>query len=123
MNNRFGSAPFRVDCTKGKSIVILAPHPDDEVLGCGRLIAAAPASGIATAVIVSTDGHTGLGLSKAWSVRAYRSQVSDFSADDPGSFTFDARTLRHMLAARECVRLDGPILTADGRKTAKAHFV
>ena len=37
-------------------ILVLAPHPDDESLGCGGLIAAAHASGRAVFVLVLTDG-------------------------------------------------------------------
>ncbi len=37
-------------------ILILAPHPDDETLGCGGLIATAQASGRAVFVLVLTDG-------------------------------------------------------------------
>ena len=36
--------------------LILAPHPDDESLGCGGLIAAACAAGIPPYVLVLTDG-------------------------------------------------------------------
>jgi LmbE family N-acetylglucosaminyl deacetylase len=36
--------------------LILAPHPDDESLGCGGLIAAACAAGIAPVVVILTDG-------------------------------------------------------------------
>ena len=37
-------------------ILVLAPHPDDESLGCGGLIAQACASGQPIAVLVLTDG-------------------------------------------------------------------
>jgi LmbE family N-acetylglucosaminyl deacetylase len=36
--------------------LILAPHPDDESLGCGGLIAAACAAGLPPAVVIMTDG-------------------------------------------------------------------
>jgi len=41
---------------QGQKPLILAPHPDDESLGAGGLIAAACAAGIAPVVIVLTDG-------------------------------------------------------------------
>jgi len=40
----------------GRRPLILAPHPDDESLGCGGLIAAATAAGLAPEVLILTDG-------------------------------------------------------------------
>ncbi len=40
----------------GRRAVILAPHPDDESIGCGGLIAAACAAGLPPAVVIMTDG-------------------------------------------------------------------
>jgi LmbE family N-acetylglucosaminyl deacetylase len=37
--------------------MIIAPHPDDETLGCGALIARARAAGDAVTVVVATDGR------------------------------------------------------------------
>ena len=37
-------------------VVVVAPHPDDESLGCGGLLALLAARGQAAAVIVMTDG-------------------------------------------------------------------
>ena len=42
--------------TGGKPVLILAPHADDESLGCGGLIAAASAAGHAPFVLILTDG-------------------------------------------------------------------
>ncbi len=41
---------------QGRRPLILAPHPDDESLGCGGLIAAACAAGLAPEVVILTDG-------------------------------------------------------------------
>lgn len=38
-------------------LVVVAPHPDDEVLGCGGLIAAARAAGVPVLIIALTDGE------------------------------------------------------------------
>jgi LmbE family N-acetylglucosaminyl deacetylase len=40
----------------GRRALILAPHPDDESLGCGGLIAAACAAGMPPTVVILTDG-------------------------------------------------------------------
>jgi len=40
----------------GARPLILAPHPDDESIGCGGLIAAACAAGLAPIVVILTDG-------------------------------------------------------------------
>lgn len=44
------------DLAGGGDILIVAPHPDDETLGCGGLIAAAARSGIAVFIDILTDG-------------------------------------------------------------------
>ncbi len=41
---------------QGRRPLILAPHPDDESLGCGGLIAAACAAGLPPEVVILTDG-------------------------------------------------------------------
>ncbi|PPU07917.1 PIG-L deacetylase family protein [Xanthomonas arboricola] len=38
-------------------LVVVAPHPDDEVLGCGGLIAAARVAGVPVLIIALTDGE------------------------------------------------------------------
>ncbi|HEX3469521.1 MAG TPA: PIG-L family deacetylase [Candidatus Elarobacter sp.] len=37
-------------------VVVVAPHPDDDVLGCGGTLAAAALLGLATAAVYVTDG-------------------------------------------------------------------
>lgn len=39
-----------------RSAVVLAPHPDDETLGCGGLVARKRALGVAVTVVFMTDG-------------------------------------------------------------------
>ncbi len=41
---------------RGESILVLAPHPDDEVIGCGGFLALARREGRAISVLVATDG-------------------------------------------------------------------
>jgi LmbE family N-acetylglucosaminyl deacetylase len=53
-------------------LVVLAPHPDDEVLGCGGLILAHRDRGLPVSVVVMTDG--GLGDSGKPGSAAYREE-------------------------------------------------
>jgi len=43
----------------GQALLVLAPHPDDEVFGCGGLLAFAAAQGARRRVLVLTDGAAG----------------------------------------------------------------
>ncbi|CAA9249645.1 MAG: LmbE-like protein [uncultured Craurococcus sp.] len=46
--------------------LVLAPHPDDESLGCGGLLAACAAAGRSARVLVISDGTGSHPRSKAW---------------------------------------------------------
>ncbi|MDT8855731.1 PIG-L deacetylase family protein [Paracoccaceae bacterium Fryx2] len=54
------------DLSGGGDVVVLAPHPDDETLGCGGAIAALAARGRRCQVIVVTDGARSHPASRAW---------------------------------------------------------
>lgn len=47
-------------------IVVLAPHPDDETLGCGGLLAKATSMGLKPRVVYLTDGSASHRASKQW---------------------------------------------------------
>lgn len=49
-----------------RRIVIVAPHPDDETLGCGLLIARAMRAGERVAVVALTDGQASHPRSQRW---------------------------------------------------------
>lgn len=58
-----------------RGLVVVAPHPDDESLGCGGLIAAARASGRPVHLVVVSDGcgsHTQSRLYPPEKLRALR---------------------------------------------------
>ena len=50
----------------GRRLVIIAPHPDDETLGCGSLIATAVRRGLSVAIITLTDGDASHPSSLRW---------------------------------------------------------
>jgi LmbE family N-acetylglucosaminyl deacetylase len=54
------------DITAIRRALIIAPHPDDESLGCGGLVALLSQRGCELAVIFVTDGGSSHTLSRAW---------------------------------------------------------
>lgn len=48
--------PFEPQDLRGERLLVLAPHPDDEVIGCGGLVALHLAEGRPVHVVVATDG-------------------------------------------------------------------
>src|SRR5437762_25173 len=62
------SAPYASleTTTQGGPLLVLAPHPDDESLGCGGLIAEACGRGQDVHVVILTDGTGSHPNSRAW---------------------------------------------------------
>lgn len=58
----------------GTRLVVLAPHPDDEVLACGGLVAALHGEGRELVLISATDGDASHPGSAAWPVERLREQ-------------------------------------------------
>lgn len=52
----------------GRPLVVLAPHPDDETLGCGALLHEAAQLGADCRVICVTDGRLSHANSRMWAV-------------------------------------------------------
>jgi LmbE family N-acetylglucosaminyl deacetylase len=48
--------PYEPALLRGERLLVLAPHPDDEVIGCGGLVAQHLREGRTVRVIVATDG-------------------------------------------------------------------
>jgi LmbE family N-acetylglucosaminyl deacetylase/glycosyltransferase involved in cell wall biosynthesis len=48
--------PFEPQDLRGERLLVLAPHPDDEVIGCGGLVALHVRDGRKVHVVVATDG-------------------------------------------------------------------
>lgn len=52
-------APKLLELPEGLRVLVLAPHPDDETLGCGATIARLVARGAHVAVVIVSDGGKG----------------------------------------------------------------
>lgn len=89
----------------GARLVVVAPHPDDEILACGGLLQMLAASAPAPLFVAVTDGEASHPGSSAWPPARLR-------ATRPGE----------TLAALRCLGLDGPAMLrlgiADGGVTA-----
>ncbi|WP_265500758.1 PIG-L deacetylase family protein [Paracoccus beibuensis] len=95
------------------ALAVLAPHPDDETLGCGSLLAEASAIGIACSVICVTDGRRSHPNSRLWPparLIAQRRQELERAAALLGPIEV------HHLGFADCeAPTDGPALAALAR--------
>src|SRR5438128_8229694 len=48
--------PYEPQDLRGERLLVLAPHPDDEVIGCGGLIALHLRDGRQVRIVIVTDG-------------------------------------------------------------------
>lgn len=55
-----------VQLSQARAVVILVPHPDDEVLGCGLLIARLVRAGVRVVIVALTDGDASHPGSLRW---------------------------------------------------------
>jgi LmbE family N-acetylglucosaminyl deacetylase len=58
MVNRLFSSDRQRRAAESASALVFAPHPDDEVLGCGGVIALKARAGARVQIVVMTDGRT-----------------------------------------------------------------
>ncbi|HYC62641.1 MAG TPA: PIG-L family deacetylase, partial [Thermoanaerobaculia bacterium] len=50
------SIPYEPALLRGERLLVLAPHPDDEVIGCGGVVAQHLREGRAVRIVIATDG-------------------------------------------------------------------
>lgn len=77
-------------------IVVLAPHPDDEVFGCGGLVSLACDAQIPVSIVVATDGGQAgdAGIRQQESRRAARAMAGTGTAPDIEFWGYPDRELR-----------------------------
>lgn len=105
--------------TGGRGIVIVAPHPDDESLGCGGLIAQACARGITAGLVVLSDGtgsHAGSLAYPAKRLRDLREEETRAAMREVG---LDPGHIRFLRLADRFVPASGPVAEAAARATAE----
>jgi len=51
--------PYEPALLRGERLLVLAPHPDDEVIGCGGVVAQHLREGRAVRIVIATDGAEG----------------------------------------------------------------
>ena len=56
------SLPQRLDLAAARRVLVLAPHPDDETIGCGGALALLARAGVALHVVLVSDGSGAGGL-------------------------------------------------------------
>lgn len=54
-----GAAPHPVECYREQRVMVLAPHPDDEAIGCGGVLLHHAAAGAHIVIVYLTDGRLG----------------------------------------------------------------
>jgi LmbE family N-acetylglucosaminyl deacetylase len=70
--------PFEPQDLRGERLLVLAPHPDDEVIGCGGLVALHLRDGRPVHVVVCTDGaQAGDGAQREAESRAALAMLGD----------------------------------------------
>ena len=85
------------DLTLGEPILVIAPHADDETLGCGGLIAESARKGIGISVAVMTDGsrsHPNSKTHNSAAIRDLREKEVRAALDALGAFDAEILFLR-----------------------------
>jgi LmbE family N-acetylglucosaminyl deacetylase len=101
-----------VSLLAGRRPLLLAPHPDDESLGCGGLIAAACDAGLAPVVVILTDGAASHPNSRTYppaKLRALREQEARCAM---ASLGLRLQNLHFMRAPDTRLPASGPVFDA-----------
>ncbi|MBM3524301.1 MAG: hypothetical protein FJX57_15205 [Alphaproteobacteria bacterium] len=95
--------PLEMECPKGRRILVLAPHPDDEILGPGGTLIKCAADGRSITVLYFTSGKPAeVAETEARSVAAYVGYQTKFLRFPLGAISLDDEALaRSANAIRE----------------------
>lgn len=77
-------------------LVVVAPHPDDEVLACGGLLCAAAGIGLEVQVIAVTDGEACYPGERWWTPQRLRQARRVELRDALGALSIDAGAIVHL---------------------------
>ena len=92
--------PALVAAPAGRRVLVLAPHADDESLGCGGTLALAAQAGCSVRVLVLTDGRKGYDPAKL--------PPGDDAARERFESVLAAQRLQEAAAACRCLGLPAP---------------
>lgn len=93
-SQNFQTLALQALCPPGRRLVVVAPHPDDEIIGCGGLLAAALEAQRVTQVISVTDGEA--------------SHAGSYHGSDPGAQgALGARRVQESLAGLQLLGWSG----------------
>ena len=110
---RFRQAPMAsLEAIVRGPFTVLAPHPDDESLGCGGLIAQAAAAGIPAHVVVLTDGTGSHPNSRCFPASALAALRADEVRAAVGALGLSAGRLRFLHARDTQAPHAGPVFEA-----------
>lgn len=113
-------APLWLEPARFTRLLVLAPHPDDETLGAGGLIASARAAGAAVTVLLLSDGEAHPGAQQGAALAAARLAECEAAlaalggaslrrlGGADGALTRDRR--RHLAAVADILRATRPDL-------------
>lgn len=102
------------DISSGGGLVVVAPHPDDESLGCGGLIAEARARGLAVRLVVVSDGVGSHPASRRYPAERLRDLREAETRNAAAELGLAADAIRFLRLPDRFVPSDGPDAIAAG---------
>ena len=108
------------DVTKGGGLVVVAPHPDDESLGCGGLIAAACAQSVPVRLVVVSDGVGSHPNSRRYPPSRLRALREEETRDAAAALGLGTQAIRFLRLPDRSVPTEGAAAEAASEAIAAA---